>query len=406
MRLDDIRTLVQVQSLAQRGVLVELEPAPITGPRSQHYQLLSGRLPAGFGFFDTLMPLCHLPHPLQGSDGYDVVEVLEAMDSAPHMLPDLLAAAGWMTEYVETAPAELAECARRLTLPRSDGASCVIVKCTPAGDGRLTAPSEAQAIDEALRIARQWVGESGVLALLTDMQPAHVRALVNINNFLAEMGLIERGERDRPNWAGTLAYHVGHGQLWMNVAGREPQGAVHPGDEYEEVRDTLIKALPIRVLDPQTGMPVIEKVCRREDLYPDRYLFCAPDLVVLFKRGYAPSPVSARLGFDETIFTVPAASPAAMAGAHPSELKGFLLAAAPSMLAGVSLPESAPLIAAAPSLLHALGVQHADMDSAALGRLFKPSYLETHPIAEMRNQELSEEDEQLVVDRLRDLGYI
>lgn len=246
-----------------------------------------------------------------------------------------------------------------------------------------------------------------MLALLTDIHPAPVRGFLNINNFLAEMDLIERGEQsDSINWAGSLAYHVGHGQLWINLLGREPQGVVHPQEEYEEVRETLIKALPIKLLDPQTGTTVIEKVYRKEDIYPDQYLFCAPDLVILFKPGYAPSPRSTRLEFDETIFTIPATSTMVMAGAHPSMLNGFLLASAPSMIAGMLLPESAPLISVAPSLLHALGVQHGDMDSTALVRLFNPSYLETHPIVARRSQELSEEDEQLVIDRLRDLGYI
>ena len=61
--LTDIRALPEVELLLEQGVLVELESAPITGPQSQHYQVLSGTLPARFGFFDTLMPLCRLARP-------------------------------------------------------------------------------------------------------------------------------------------------------------------------------------------------------------------------------------------------------------------------------------------------------------------------------------------------------
>ncbi|MFL5692020.1 MAG: hypothetical protein ACJ795_09460 [Ktedonobacteraceae bacterium] len=407
VRLDDIRALAEVESLMEQGVLIELDPSPITGPQAQHYQLLSGWLPACFGFFDTLMPLCHLPNQ-RGANTYDVVEKHTGWDVAPKMLPELLNAAGWMTEYVETAPTELVQCAQRLTRSQAIDASCKIVKCTLAGDGQLTVSTGAEAIAEALRVARSWVGEAGMLALLSDTQQAPVECFLNINNFLAEMNLIELDEQSHQiDWAGSLAYYVGHGQLWINLLGREPQGVVHPQDEYEEVRDTLIKVLPIKLRDPQTGMPVIERVYRREELYPDQYLFCAPDLVILFKPGYAPSPRSAHLEFDESTFTVPVAGTVVMSGAHPSLLRGFLLVSAPSMISGVSVSEPAPLISVVPSLLHAFAVEHAEVEGSALGCLFKPSYLEINPIrTDRQSQELSEEDEQLVIERLRDLGYI
>jgi hypothetical protein len=410
MRLDDVRDLAEVKSLMEQGVLVELDPAPITGPQAQYYQLLSGHLPARFGFFDTLMPLCHLPYQWKGTDGYNIVEKFTGMDAEPKSLPNLLHAAGWETAYVEITLTGLVACTQRLTQSLSDHAS-KIVKCTLAGDGQLNASPEAssaaEVIGEALRVARAWVGETGMLGLLADSQPAAVQGFLNINNFLAEMGLIERSAGSNTiDWTNSLAYYAGHGQLWINLMGREPQGAVHPQEEYEEVRDTLIKALPVKLRDPRTGAPVIERVYRKEEIYPEQYLFCAPDLVILFKPGYAPSPRSAHLGFDETTFTVPAAGTVVMAGAHPSVLKGFLLASAPPLIAGVSLPEPVPLISVVPSLLHALGVQDTDTDSAALDHLFKPSYLESHPISERRSEELSEEDEQLIIDRLRDLGYV
>ena len=152
---------------------------------------------------------------------------------------------------------------------------------------------------------------------------------------------------------------------------------------------------------------MIERVYRKEELYSSEYLFCAPDLVVVFKPGYAPSPKSTRLDFDEETFTVPAAGMKVLAGVHPSNVRGFLLASAPALAAGISAPEPAPLSAVVPTLLHALGVEYVDMDNPAIATLFSPPYLEAHPIrAHVQAQELSEEDEELVINRLRDLGYI
>src|SRR6266516_2446947 len=137
----------------------------------------------------------------------------------------------------------------------SDSPSCLIVKCAISTDLKDT---EASTIIQALQLAREWVGETGLLALLSDTQPAAVERFVNINNFLADMGVIERDEQTgRVNWSNSLAYFAGHGQLMINLLGRDPQGAVHPQDENEEVRESLVKALPNKLRDPESRATVM-----------------------------------------------------------------------------------------------------------------------------------------------------
>lgn len=409
VRLADIGRLAEVESLLEHGALVELDPSPITGPQAQHCQAFSGRLPAHFGFFDTLMPLCHLARPQQGVNGYTVVKEHTGWDTAPKMLPDLLRAAGWVVEYKETSPAELPGCVRGLAQAEAKEAvsTCKIVQCE-LGVEEEEFNAYSAAFAEAIHTARSWVGKTGLLALLSDIQPAPVNCFVNVNNFLAEIGLIERDEQnDLINWPNSLAYYAGHGQLWVNLLGRDPQGAVHPQDEYEEVCATLMRVLPAQLRDASTGAQVIERIYRKEELYSREYLFCAPDLVLVFKPGYAPSPQSTLLGFDEAICRVSAAGIMSRAGVHPSAARGFLLATAPVLSPGVAVQKRAPLTAIVPSLLHALGIEYSDMDSSAVDELFLPSYLKTHPIrTRMESQDLSEEDEELVVSRLRDLGYL
>ncbi len=391
VRLADIRTLPEVTELFEHGAMVELDASPITGPQNQYYQVLSGRDPSSFGFFDTIVPR-----------DYNVIEESVGRGGIPKLLPDVLRSAGWMARYEERQPAELANCIERWTRSAPSLPSCLIVKCTVGA--QIIAPM----LSEALRIAREWIGETGLLAVLSDTQPASVMRFVNVNNFLAEMGVIERDEHSgQINWPGSLAYFAGHGQLWVNLIGRDPQGVVYPQDEYEEVRDTLVKVLPAKLCDAGTGEPIIERVYRKEELYAAEYLFCAPDLVVLFRPGYAPSPRSIRIDFDETTLTAPAAGATTMAGVHPSMLGGFLLASAPALARGISITERVPLTALLPTLLHALGVEIADVERPAVSALFNPSYLETHPIhSGLQSQELSEEDEELIISRLRDLGYV
>jgi hypothetical protein len=401
---DDLRDLAEVRELMQHGVLAELEAAPIATPRTLYYQAFYGRLPASFGFFDTLMPLCHVPGSQKGEDGYSIVEETGGRDIMPENLPDMLRTAGWTVDYAEVSPADLAGHVQASLTADTLAPSCKIVHCTLD----TSAQAQLQQLEQALHAVKSWVGDSGLLGLLSDSKPAPVKRFVNVNNFLADMGVIERDEQSgQINWPNSLAYYAGHGQLWINLLGRDPQGAVHPQDEYEEVRDTLIKALPAKLREAGSDAPAIERIYRKEELYTGDYLFCAPDLVAIFAPGYAPSEQSARMEFDTTTFMAPPGSTRSSAGVHPSSIKGFLLASAPALASGLSLPEPLALTSAVPSLLHALNVAYSDVDSPASDALFVPAYLATHPIrAVTHNQELSDEDEELVISRLRDLGYV
>jgi hypothetical protein len=401
VRYAAICTFPEVEMLVKRGVLLELEPAMITSPLSQYYQAFSGRLPSSFGFFDSLVPACHLSSSSRDVDGYTLVEEFAGRDIPPKMLPDLLRMAGWTVLSKETSPSTLVSCLQGMLQMERSSPVCGIVKCS--GD----ADSDLSQIEDAIRMASAWVGETGLLAILSETHPATVKSFVNVNNFLAEMGVMEvDGQSGKINWPDSLAYFAGHGQLWVNLQGRDPEGAVHPGDEYEEVRDTLVKALPTKLRD-KTGAVVIERVYRKEELYSGEYLFCAPDLVIQFKPGYAPSQHSLRLEFDEAVYLTPDGGSTVLAGVHPSAVKGFLLASSPVLVSGVAIPLPAPLVAVVPTLLHALDVGYVDMDSPAVDAFFLPTYLEAHPIpADIHHQRLSEEDEELVINRLRDLGYV
>ena len=391
-RLSEIRTLPGVESLLERGAMVELEPSPITGTQSQGYQVFSGKLPAAFGFFDAFV-----------ARNYTVTKETSGRGTTPSLLPDMLRTVGWTVAYEETTLPEAATRLQSMTQAATATPSCLIVKC-PKYDSMTNA--DAAALEQTIQVAQKWLGESGLLALFSDTQPAQVKHFVNVNNFLADMGVIERDEQSGAiNWPNSLAYFAGNGQLLVNLLGRDAQGAVHPQDEYEEVRETLVKALPNKLRNPENGEAVIERVYRKEELYKGDFLFCAPDLVVLFKEGYAPSVHSQSIGFDDAIVT--AAHETALAGANPAMLTGFLIATAPSLAERITEYEHAPLTAVVPTVLHALGVEYVDMESPAVSTLFSPDYLEEHPIRSgTQSQELSEEDEELIISHLRDLGYV
>lgn len=82
------------------------------------------------------------------------------------------------------------------------------------------------------------------------------------------------------DWSQTRAFADEYQEcIWLNLIGRDPEGIVQPGDEYESLRSQIIEGL-MSLVDPETGVPVIEKVYRREELYHGPQLETLPDLYV------------------------------------------------------------------------------------------------------------------------------
>ncbi len=65
--------------------------------------------------------------------------------------------------------------------------------------------------------------------------------------------------------------------VWINLAGREAEGCVEPAG-YEAVRDRVIEALLAWRLP--SGGPVVSRALRREEVHPGRHIDRVPDIVV------------------------------------------------------------------------------------------------------------------------------
>ena len=93
------------------------------------------------------------------------------------------------------------------------------------------------------------------------------------------------------DWSKTKAYNnmVGSEEgIFINLKGREPDGIVEPGVEYEAVRDEIIAKLS-ELVDPEDGQPVVDSVQRREELYHGPHVETAPDLVLSMRsHSYMP----------------------------------------------------------------------------------------------------------------------
>jgi predicted AlkP superfamily phosphohydrolase/phosphomutase len=209
------------------------------------------------------------------------------------------------------------------------------------------------------------------------------------------------------DWSRTRAYSFGYqGQIYINLAGREPQGIVAPGQDCERLCAEISQKLA-GLVDPLDGLPVVDRVYRKEEIFHGPYTGYAPDLTLIM-RGLA---YNTRPGYEFSaapgrIFAEPAHGES---GSHRPE--GILIAAGPGIAAG-GRREAASLIDLAPTILHHQGCPVPDdMDGRVLADWLtagiQPEYIQgAAQRAESGAASLSAEDEAEIIARLKSLGYL
>lgn len=214
------------------------------------------------------------------------------------------------------------------------------------------------------------------------------------------------------DWQRTTAYALGNvGQIRLNVRGREPQGIVEPGEEYESTRDEIIAGLK-GLRDPQTGELVVEAVYRREEIYWGHNVKGAADIVFIPTRMEYFGFGEYEFGSNEIIEAVERG----ISGTH--RLNGMALLWGNGVVAGAHL-QDAQILDLAPTILHLLGESvPQDMDGRVLTEALDPEYDEVRwakdppstdaafPPSTAADGSLTGEDAEILTERLRGLGYV
>lgn len=103
---------------------------------------------------------------------------------------------------------------------------------------------------------------------------------------LLAMKVDEQTGREVVDWEHTKAFPQRSVYIYVNLKGRNPNGIVEPGEEYERVRDEIIDAL-LNWRDPKTGMRPIIMAMRREDVRSlGIYGEAIGDVVYAIRPGY------------------------------------------------------------------------------------------------------------------------
>jgi len=223
-----------------------------------------------------------------------------------------------------------------------------------------------------------WLKQAGLLKSKRDLKSSLIRTASHLAWDLnrrtrlrkrlpaGRVAAVRKAVRQGLAWKKTKAYGrtpLGIVAVNINLRGREPQGIVEPGQEFEELREEVIKRLR-SLKDPQTGERVMAEVYRNNEMYWGPNLNKVPDIIGI------PNP---RYYVDASLFTrsIFADWSSRQRGQHYAQVNGILIASGPDIKPGDKI-EGARLIDIAPTVLHMMGLPvPQDMDGRVLDELFK-----------------------------------
>ena len=162
-------------------------------------------------------------------------------------------------------------------------------------------------IDGFIGILLKKIHQNSEFIILSDHGFTTLKKEVYINKWLFDNNYLKFNSQQPPESLTDIhndskAYSLIPGRIYINLKGREKNGSVSPGLEYESIREELIVKLK-QLKDPDTGENVIANVLTKEELYrsqsgisfnidstynfnKDDPYYYAPDLMIINKKGY------------------------------------------------------------------------------------------------------------------------
>jgi predicted AlkP superfamily phosphohydrolase/phosphomutase len=216
---------------------------------------------------------------------------------------------------------------------------------------------------------------------------------------------------DAVDWSATSAYRVRMlapiEGIEVNLRGRQAQGIVSPGAEYEKVRDELLEHLS-ELREPSTGERLVKEAFKREHLYSGPYLEHAPDVVFELRAGYEGGP-----GVKPPIIRpIPQSFLKMRSGNHTMD--GIFVAKGAAAQPGVDFGQIG-LADVTPTILYYLGQAIPEnMDGQVAETMFVNEFVEGHvarrqgsvKTARSDRGDFSEDEEEAMRKQLKALGYL
>jgi len=217
------------------------------------------------------------------------------------------------------------------------------------------------------------------------------------------------------DWERTRVYMASNteGGIYLNVKGRKmygadvDRGAIEPED-YESERARIMEAIK-KIRNPHTGKPMVTHLFTREQIYTGKYVERAPDIVFFLDDGEWIADFTLEKGLYKD------ADWRTGCGMH--RLEGLFLAAGPGIAHRERIQTSIPHVV--PTVLAAMGLPIPDdMDGRAIDEVFTDEWKSANAITYEGDSAgegqgwgqgedvFQDEEEELLVERLRSLGYL
>ncbi len=212
------------------------------------------------------------------------------------------------------------------------------------------------------------------------------------------------------DWTRTKAYATGmFGQITINVQGRQPQGIVAPGAEYEQLMTDIMSGLP-QIREPTSDAPLITDLYRREERFHGPLVNQIAD--ILFGMRDYHYDTTERLGVENPHLF--GESEYGNTGCHHPD--GMLVLAGPGVQPGATI-NAANVVDFLPTVLALAGIAVPDdMDGAPLwdaltDEVHQRSTTQQPPTAASASDTanaptMSAAEQAQLEERLRNLGYI
>jgi predicted AlkP superfamily phosphohydrolase/phosphomutase len=125
-----------------------------------------------------------------------------------------------------------------------------------------------------------WLLDWGMIGLKKDIRTLFKKACFKLNISPALPGKTRYFFTFKNiDWEKTKAFcFTNHCEIFVNLKGRQPHGAVSPGAEYDSVCNELIERL-YKARDPYTNERIVEKAYKRDEVYKGANIDKMPDVV-------------------------------------------------------------------------------------------------------------------------------
>jgi len=274
-----------------------------------------------------------------------------------------------------------------------------------------------------------WVGPEATVLITSDHGFGPTAEVLNLNAWLEQRGhltwsdkaakepsdgaLLGVGQVARHtylmDWTKTNAFAAtptSNGIYIVVSKDGAPPGV--PASEYVSFREKLKRELAA-FRHPETGEAVVEQVYTRDEAFDGPAKHMAPDLTLILRDGGLVSILPA----DKSMSPRPV-----VAGSHRP--LGVFMAKGPGIRKGADIKELS-ILDVAPAALYGLGLPvPEDMEGAVPEAAYEPAALQQNPVRKTAGSKpdaagkapqhgpvaIEPEDEMIVVERLRQLGYI